>query len=287
MIVAGPCQCAAHSRFAFPLPLQQYTTSPTWKSCRAGPAPCARDLASTALDNARSYRSEVIDLCAAGIIAMRSENALSLVTRSCTESLTVWSSSVYGSRSPRHSAREYPLSSMAELQAQVTAAVSHVTRCRCSGTNLTLNSSSSRLACVFMPLTDCVLLWGDGCCRHGFAPQVFELLSELTLEFSSLVVNQPSRHAKRSNPVFEEVIPHDLRMLAGDHANNTKSACEVKNVNEAQLVAFIIREKKQVNGCRVTKLPVCGQLRSRMLLTLAHIASQLKCCANCSCAANQ
>ena len=103
------CQ-AARSRFAFPLPLQWYTTSTTWKSCRVGSAPCARDLASTALDNARSYRSEVIDPCAADIIAMRSENALSLVTHSCRESLPVWSSSVYGSRSPHprtHCAGEY------------------------------------------------------------------------------------------------------------------------------------------------------------------------------------
>ena len=152
MIVAKPCQCAAHSRFAFPLPLQYHTTSPTWKSCRAGSAPCARDLASTALDGARSYRSEVINLCAADIITMSSENALSLVTRLCRESLPVWSSSVYGSRSPRprtHCAGEHPLSLMAELQAQVTAAVSHVTQCSCSGTNLTLNSSSSHRACVF------------------------------------------------------------------------------------------------------------------------------------------
>ena len=38
------------------------------------------------------------------------------------------------------------------------------------------------------------------------ATHVFELLSELALEVSSLVINQPSRHAKGSNPVFEEVI---------------------------------------------------------------------------------
>ena len=38
------------------------------------------------------------------------------------------------------------------------------------------------------------------------AAHVFELLSELALEVSSLVINQPSRHAKGSNPVFEEVI---------------------------------------------------------------------------------
>ena len=85
----------------------------------------------------------MLDHTAADIIAMRSENALSLVTRSCRESLPVWSSSVYGSRSPRprtHCAGEFPLSSMAELQAQVTA-VSQVTRCSCS-------STSSRRACA-------------------------------------------------------------------------------------------------------------------------------------------
>ena len=140
-----------------------------------------------------------------------------------------------------------------------------------------------------MPLTDCVLLRSDCCCRHEFAPQVLELLSELALEFSSLVVNQSSRYVRRSDPVFEEVVTHDLWMLAGNHVNNTQSACEVKNVHEAQLVAFIIRENKQVNGWRVTELSVCAKSRwqvgSRMLLTLAHIASQLKFCANCSCAA--
>ena len=116
---------------------------------------------------------------------------------------------------------------------------------------LVMQSSRTCLPDPSMPLTDCVLLWSDGCCRHEFAPQVFEL-SELALEFSSLVVNQPSRYAKRSDPVFEEVVPHDLRMLTGNHGNNTNSACEVMNVNEAQLVAFIFRENKQVNGCRVT-----------------------------------
>ena len=84
-----------------------------------------------------------------------------------------------------------------------------------------------------MPFTDCVLLWSNGCCRQGFAPQIFEPLSELASAFSSLVVNQPSRYAKKSDPVFEKVVPHDLRMLAGNHGNNTRSACEVKNVNEA------------------------------------------------------
>ena len=89
--------------------------------------------------------------------------------------------------------------------------------------------------------------------------------------------------------MFEEVVPHNLRMLAGNHRNNTNSACEVKNVDESQPVAFIFRENKRVNGCRVTKLSVCAKSRwqvgSRMPLTLAHIASQLNCCANCSCAA--
>ena len=107
-----------------------------------------------------------------------------------------------------------------------------------------------------MSFADCVLLWSDGCCRHEFAPQIFEL----AFKFSSLVVNQPSRYAKGSDPVFEKVVPHDLRMLAGNHDNNTKSACEVKNVNEAQLVAFIIRQNKQINGCRVTIFSLCEVL---------------------------
>ena len=88
--------------------------------------------------------------------------------------------------------------------------------------------------------------------------------------------------------MFEEVVPHDLRMLAGDHGNNTKSTRKVKNANEAQLVAFIFCKDKQINGYRVTKLSVraesCGQMGSWML-TLAHITSQLECCTNCSCAA--
>ena len=57
-----------------------------------------------------------------------------------------------------------------------------------------------------MPFTDCVLLWSDGDCRREFTTHVFKLLSELALEVSSLVINQPSRHAKGSNLVFEEVI---------------------------------------------------------------------------------
>ena len=68
-----------------PLALRLSVASPTWQSCRAGSAPRAHDLASTALDTARSYRSEVIDLCAADIIEMRLENVLSLVTRSSRE----------------------------------------------------------------------------------------------------------------------------------------------------------------------------------------------------------
>ena len=46
--------------------------------------------------------------------------------------------------------------------------------------------------------------------------------------------------------------------LLGVMANNTKSARKVKNVNEAQLDAFIIRENKQINGCRVSKLSFCA-----------------------------
>ena len=34
-----------------------------------------------------------------------------------------------------------------------------------------------------MPFTDSVLLWGDGGCRHELATQVFELLSDFSLEF--------------------------------------------------------------------------------------------------------
>ena len=44
---------------ALPLPRQENTTSPTWKSSRARSAPCARNLASTACDKARSYLNDV------------------------------------------------------------------------------------------------------------------------------------------------------------------------------------------------------------------------------------
>ena len=136
-----------------------------------------------------------------------------------------------------------------------------------------------------MPFTDCVLLWSDGGCRHEFTTHVFELLSELALEVSSLVVHQASRHAKRSNPVFEEVVPDDFRMLAGNYGNDTKSAR--KNDYEAQLVASIIRKHEQINGCCAIKLSVCAracrEVGPRMKLTLAHIASQLTAAANCSC----
>ena len=137
-----------------------------------------------------------------------------------------------------------------------------------------------------MPFTDCVLLWSDGGCRHGFALQVFELLSELSLEFSSSAVNQPSWHATRSDPVFGKVISHDFRMFVGNHGNNTKSVRKVKNVCEAQLDAIILCKHTQINGCCVSVCTKsCGQMESRMLLTLAHIASQLSCRANRSCAA--
>ena len=205
--LAGPCQCAAHSRFALPLPLQWYTTSP----CRAWSAPCARDLASTALDKARSYLSEVIDLCAADIIAMRSENVLSRVTRSCKESLPDWSNSVCGSRNPRprtHCAGEYPLSSMAELQAQVTAAMSHVTRCVCSGTNLTLNSSSNRLACVFQILSS--RSQTAFCC--GMVAAV-GMGSQRKCSSSRPILLGRKSTVERSDLVFEKVIPHDFRLF--------------------------------------------------------------------------
>ena len=69
---------------------------------------------------------------------------------------------------------------------------------------------------------------------------------------ASLVVNQPSRHAKGSDPMFKKVIPHDFRMHAGNHGNNTKSTRKVKNVWEAQLATITICENKHINGCRVT-----------------------------------
>ena len=133
---------------------------------------------------------------------MRSENVLSRVTRSCRESLPVWSNRVYGSRSPRprtHCAGQYPLSSMAELQAQVTAASEpcHAVHLFIDKLDAELVEQPSRICSPdsSMPFTDC------------------ELLSELSLEFSSLIENQSSWHAKWSNPVFEKVVPHDFRML--------------------------------------------------------------------------
>ena len=155
-------------------------------------------------------------------------------------------------------------------------------RCNRRSTVLCLPDSS-------MPSTHCVLLWSDGGCRHEFTTNVFELLSELALEFSSLVVNQPSRHTKGSNPVFEEVVPDDFRMLDGNHGNDTKKCSQGREgFFEAQLVAIIIYKHEHINGCCVTKPPICAkscrQVETRMMLTLAHIASQLWRCANCSCA---
>ena len=138
---------------------------------------------------------------------------------------------------------------MAELQAQVTAAVSHVTRCICSGTNLTLNSSSNRLECVF----------------------------------------QISHAAHRLRFCCGVMATVGMGSLPRSSSTWPNSRCQVKNAYEAQLIAFIICKSKQINGCRVTELSVraksCGQMGSRVLLTLAHIATQLECCANCSCAA--
>ena len=174
------------------------------KSCRAGSAPCVRDLASTALDKARSYRSEVIDLCAADIIAMRSENALSLVTRSCRESLTVWSSQrVWQSQSlPSENplCRRVPavINGRVASPSDCGREPSHTMQLFRHKFDAELIKQSTRMCFPdsSMPFTDCVLLWSDGYCRHEFAPQIFELLSELTLEFSSLVVNQPSRYVR-------------------------------------------------------------------------------------------
>ena len=172
---------------------------------------------------------------------MRSGNALSLVTRSCRESLPIWSSSVCGSRRPRPRTPTV-IDGRVAGPSDSGGEPSHTVQLFRHKLDAELGKQSSGMCLPdpSMPLTDCVFLWSDGCCRHGFAPQVFELLSELALEFSSLVVNQPSRYAKKSDPVF------DLRMLAGNHGNNTKSACEVKNVNEAQLVAFSARTNRSM-----------------------------------------
>ena len=80
-----------------------------------------------------------------------------------------------------------------------------------------------------------------------------------------------ARYANRSDPVFEEVVPHDLRMLAGNHGNNTISAWEVKNGNEAQLVAFKIRENKQVNGCRTLCLCEVSPANGNHSAHLSHV----------------
>ena len=78
---------------------------------------------------------------------------------------------------------EYPLSSNAKLQAQVTAAVSHTIRCAWSGTELMLNSSVLRLACVLRAPS----------CRHRQRFAVERALSsssclKLTFELSSLMI---------------------------------------------------------------------------------------------------
>ena len=113
------------------------------------------------------------------------------------------------------------------------------------------------------PFTGCVLLWSDGGCRHEFTSRVFELLSELEL----------SRHAKGSNPVFEKWSAWSRMFLKFNW-----------------FPAFFFCKHEQIDGCCVTKLSVCAmscrQAESRMILTLANIASQLQWCANCSRAAS-
>ena len=145
----------------------------------------------------------MIDFCAAAIIVMRFDNALSRVTRSfrrrshCLIQQRVWQPLSSTENPLRWS---YPLSSMAGLQAQVKAVVSHVKGCIRSVTNLTLSSSISRLACFpdsTMPFTDCIVLWSGGC-RHELTTHVLKPLSDLVLDFSSLVTNQPSWHARQS-----------------------------------------------------------------------------------------
>ena len=49
----------------------------------------------------------------------------------------------------------------------------------------------------------------------------------------SLVVNQPSQHARRSDPVFEEVVPDGFGMLAGNHGNDSRIR-EHEQINAAE-----------------------------------------------------
>ena len=125
MTVAVPCQCAARSSFAFPLLLQQYTTSPTWKSSLRH-----------ALEMCSGHHRDALLECSVTRDTLLQRESLRLVP---TASMAV----VVLVREPT------ALSPVAELQAQVTAVVSHVTRCICSATYSTLNSSINRLACVF------------------------------------------------------------------------------------------------------------------------------------------
>ena len=120
------------------------------KALEQGSAPCARDLASTARDKARSYLNEVIDFCAADIIAMRSEKcSVTCDTLVQRESHRLVHQRTWQSWSENPLRWRVRTVTLAELQAQVTVVVSHVTRCICSATNLTLNSSIIRLACIF------------------------------------------------------------------------------------------------------------------------------------------
>ena len=101
------------------------------------------------------------------IIAMRSENALSL--------LSVLSSSVYGSRSPRSrthwkvptviDGRVASPSDSGGEPSQTMQLFKHK-----FDAELVKKSSCMCLPDPSMSLTDCVLLWSDGCCRHEFDP---------------------------------------------------------------------------------------------------------------------
>ena len=229
MTVAVPCQCAAESRFAFSLFLQQYTTSPTWKSCRAGSAPCARDLASTARDKARSYLSEMIDLCAADTIAMRSENVLSRVTRSC---------------------KEISLPLVQQRVRQLRSSSENPLRRRASAVIL------GRIA-------------GPGYSGSEPCHAVHLFSNKLDAE----LVDQPSCMFPQTPPCRSQTVLCCGVMAAVGMSSQPKSSSSCPN--------------SRSNGCSVTELSVCakscGQM-ARMVLTLAHIASQLQCCANSSCA---
>ena len=121
--------------------------------------------------------------------------------------------------------------------------------------------SISRLACVFQtpPCRSKTAI----CCREmaGAGMRSHTMSSSFCpnsrSNFPPWSQNEPSRNAKRSNPVFEQMIPYHLRMLAMNHDNDTKSAGKVDNGHGAQLVSSIIEKHEQIDGCCQQTLCLC------------------------------